>query len=148
MNTSAILAQYLSVKSEQSYNTLQQMKWSGLHSAMTEKLSTQSSAASKWESASMTIIDQDGEKNISKSGTTYCTSGQTIGTNLEKSATLYASVCVPTYDPDKLDEYTELDMQYDLMQNTYDTLLEQLDAQAESLQSRLSTASQDTGMLE
>ena len=39
-------------------------------------------------------------------------------------------------------------MQYDLMQSTYDTLLEELNAQAESLKTTLGNATKDTGMLD
>ena len=55
---------------------------------------------------------------------------------------------VPQYDPDKLEEYAELDIQYDMMQGMYETLLEQLNTQAESLKSTLGNATKDTGMLD
>ena len=54
---------------------------------------------------------------------------------------------VPKFDPDLLDEYTELDMEYSTMVNMYDTLQDELQAQADSLKETIGTEAQDTHML-
>lgn len=149
-DVSALLAQYLSVKSQVSYNQLQSTKWADLHEAMSAKLSRQTKAEDQWISASDVIVDSQGQKEIKdKNGKLICSnqSDKTIEP-VETNAIAYANWKVPEYDPEKLDEYAELDMQYDLMQTTYETLLEQLNTQAESLKTTLGNATKDTGMLD
>ena len=148
-DVSALLSQYLSVKSQVNYNQLQSTKWAGLHEAMSAKLSRQTKAEEQWISASDNVVDNNGQKDIKIGSTVYCSKEQEFGSaQIEANAIKYADIKVPEYDPEKLDEYAELDMQYDLMQTTYDTLLEQLNAQAESLKTTLGNATKDTGMLD
>ncbi len=148
-DVSALLAQYLSVKAQVSYNQLQSTRWSELHSAMSAKLSRQTKAEEQWNDAYDAVVDGQGDKKITgKNGETISYDNDTKVSNVEEKAIEYANWKVPSYDPEKLDEYAELDMQYDMMQTTYDTLLEQLNAQAESLKSTLGTAAKDTGMLD
>ena len=146
-NVSALLAQYLSVKSQISYNQLQSTRWSDLQSSMASKLSRQQQAESKWvesyDKAEEKI--QKGEK-VEAKNKVINESGETDG--VEEKAYEYAELMVPEYDPDRLEEYADLDMQYSLMQSTYDTLLEQLQAQGDSLKTTLSNGAKDTGMLE
>ena len=146
-DVSALLAQYLSVKSQISYNQLQQTKWTDLHESMSAKLSKQTKAEEQSQEAYDTCEDKvlNGEE-VTYKGTPINRSGQT--TDSANKAYKYAELKVPNYDPEKLDEYAELDMQYDLMQTTYDTLLEELNAQSESLKTTLGNATKDTGMLE
>ena len=146
-DVSALLAQYLSVKSQISYNQLQQTKWADLHESMSAKLSRQTKAEEQWTDAYDTCEDKvlNGEE-VKYKGTTINYSGSTVDS--ASKAYKYAELKVPNYDPEKLDEYAELDMQYDLMQSTYDTLLEELNAQAESLKTTLGNATKDTGMLD
>ncbi len=148
-DVSALLAQYLSVKAQVSYNQLQSTRWSELHSAMSAKLSKQTKAEEQWNNASDAVVDGQGSKKITgKNGETISRNDDTPVSNVETKAIAYANWKVPEYDPEKLDEYAELDMQYDTMQTTYDTLLEQLNAQAESLKTTLGNATKDTGMLD
>lgn len=154
-DVSALLAQYLSVKSQINYNQLQETKWAGLHEQMAAKLSKQTTAESKWESSSM-----DANDKLTSSGQKFEYSGNGVkisksdsdrawtDAKAQASAEAYAYAKVKNYDPNKLDEYAELDIQYDTMQATYETLLESLNAQAESLKSTLSNATKDTGMLD
>ena len=83
-DTSALLAQYLSVKSQINYYQLEETKWANLHENMAAKLS----------------------------------------------------------------RHAALDIEYDMMQSTYDTLLDELNAQADSLKTQLGNAAKDTGMLD
>lgn len=148
-DVSALLAQYLSVKSQVSYNQLQSTLWADKHSAMSAKLSKQTKAEEQWISASDNVIDNNGQKDIKVGSQLFCSKDREFGSaQLEANAIKYADLKVPEYDPTKLEEYAELDMQYDLMQSTYDTLLEQLQSQEESLKTTLGNATKDTGMLD
>lgn len=153
-DVSALLAQYLSVKSQIGIYQLEQTKWANLHENMSAKLSKQTSAEGKWESSSDAAEEActDSTKEIKAKGTVLKPKGEGTEINSTKQqqniATSYANLKVPQYDPTKLEEYSELDIEYDMMQSTYETLLEQLNAQAETLKSTLSEATKDTGMLD
>ena len=51
-DVSALLAQYLSVKSQIGIYQLEQTKWANLHENMSAKLARQTTAEGKWESSS------------------------------------------------------------------------------------------------
>lgn len=154
MAVAGLLAQYLSVKSQLSYNQLQETRWNDLATAMSKKLSNQENYQSKWDDSSGKLYDAWGENSTFVAGGTTFYDG---GVDAQKSgnkygskalvASLYADAKVPKYDPDKLDEYTDLDMEYETMQNMYDTLCTELEAQAESLKEQIGTEAQDTHML-
>ena len=55
---------------------------------------------------------------------------------------------VKQYDEELSLELAELDMEYDTMKTMYDTLLEEMRAQADSEKTATSTAAQDTGLLQ
>ena len=151
-DVSALLAQYLSVKSQIGIYQLEQTKWANLHENMSAKLSKQTSAEGKWESSSDAAEEActDSTKEIKAKGTVLKPKGTEINSTKlqQEKATSYANLKVPQYDPAKLEEYAELDIEYDMMQGTYETLLEQLNAQAETLKTTLGEATKDTGMLE
>ncbi|MCD8378049.1 MAG: hypothetical protein LUB59_04585 [Candidatus Gastranaerophilales bacterium] len=151
MAVAGLLAQYLAVKNQISYNQLQDTRWNDLATAMSKKLSEQENYQEKWDDSSMALYDDwGGSKTYTAKGTTFYdpakgTKGQSYSQEL--AAEYYAYAKVPKYDPDKLDEYTELDMEYSTMVSMYDTLIEELNAQAESLKETISTESQDTHLL-
>lgn len=151
MDVSALLAQYLSVKSQIGYYQLEETKWANLHENMAAKLSKQTSAEGKWESSSDAAEEAcfDDDKSLKIQNNEVKSKSQTISSQkAQKYAISYANWKVPQYDPEKLEEYAALDIEYDMMQSTYDTLLEELNAQAESLKSQLGNATKDTGMLD
>lgn len=147
-DTSALLAQYLSVKSQIGYYQLEETKWANLHENMAAKLSRQTSAEGKWESSSDAAEEACGNKDKEIKG--FKAKGEEITNSkqVQKIAISYANSKVPQYDPTKLEEYAALDIEYDMMQSTYDTLLDELNAQAESLKTQLGNAAKDTGMLD
>lgn len=151
-DVSALLAQYLSVKSQINYYQLEETKWAGLHEQMAAKLSKQTKAEEKWNSASGTAEDAcyDESKELKVKATPLKSKGVEIknAVQVQRIATSYANLVASNYDPLKLEEYAELDMEYDLMQTTYETLLDELNAQAEQLKSQLGNATKDTGMLD
>ena len=147
-DTSALLAQYLSVKSQIGYYQLEETKWANLHENMAAKLSRQTTAEGKWESSSDAAEEACSDKDKENKG--FKAKGEEITNSkqVQKIAISYANSKVPQYDPTKLEEYAALDIEYDMMQSTYDTLLDELNAQAESLKTQLGNAAKDTGMLD
>lgn len=151
MDVSALLAQYLSVKSQINYYQLEETKWTNLHENMASKLSRQTSAEGKWESSSDAAEEAcfDDSKEVKLGNQVLkAKSASKSSAQAQKIAISYANSKVPQYDPEKLEEYAALDIEYDMMQSTYDTLLDELNAQAESLKSQLGNATKDTGMLD
>ncbi len=150
-DVSALLAQYLSVKSQIGIYQLEQTKWANLHENMSAKLSRQTSAEGKWESSSdaAEAACSEDDKSLKIGNEIVKNKSETLSSaKVQSYATKYADWKVPAYDPEKLEEYAALDIEYDMMQSTYDTLLEELNAQAESLKSQLGNATKDTGMLD
>ena len=147
-DTSALLAQYLSVKSQIGYYQLEETKWANLHENMAAKLSRQTTAEGKWESSSDAAEEACSDKDKEIKG--FKSKGEEItkSKEVQRIAISYANSKVPQYDPTKLEEYAALDIEYDMMQSTYDTLLDELNAQAESLKTQLGNAAKDTGMLD
>ena len=137
MAVAGLLAQYMSIKSQISYVQLQDTRWNDLATAMSKKLSEQENLLSKWEDASGKVDDAWGNES-----TTLTYKGETYwdgkyGPNAQKyvqtlAATKYANARVPKFDKEKLDEYTDLDMEYSTMVAMYDTLLDELKTQEQS----------------
>ena len=150
-DTSALLAQYLSVKSQIGYYQLEETKWANLHENMAAKLSRQTTAEGKWESSSDAAEEacNDDSKEVKLGNKVLKAKGDTKSSkDIQKIAISYANSKVPQYDPTKLEEYAALDIEYDMMQSTYDTLLDELNAQADSLKTQLGNAAKDTGILD
>jgi len=64
-------------------------------------------------------------------------------------AELYADKVCPQFakdGADKLEEYTNLDMEYEAMQTTYETMLASLRGQEEALKTAVDEGAKDTGM--
>lgn len=151
MDVSALLAQYLSVKEQINYYQLEETKWANLHENMASKLSRQTSAEGKWESSSDAAEEacNDDSKEVKLGNQVLKAKSASVSSaKAQKIAISYANSKVPQYDPEKLEEYAALDIEYDMMQSTYDTLLDELNAQAESLKSQLGNATKDTGTLD
>src|SRR5574344_399977 len=152
MDVSALLAQYLSVKAQINYDQLQDTKWADLHKSMSGKLATQTKAEGKWETASDNADQScgDSDKSLTYKGAVYKNKGTAVASadKIQQICTSYANAVAKTYDPDKLEEYAQLDTEYDMMQSMYDSLLEQLNSQSDSLKSTLGNATKDTGALE
>ena len=149
MATAGLLAQYMSIKSQLSYYELQDTRWNDLATAMSKKLSEQESAQGKWEDASGKVDDVWGQESSSLiyKGVTYWNKGYHTMSQ-SQAATMYANAKVPKFDSDKLDEYTDLDMEYSTMVAMYDTLLEELQAMADGTKEQLSTEAQDTHLIQ
>lgn len=150
MAVSGLLAQYLAVKNQLNYNQLQQTRWNNMATAMSKKLSTQTSLEEKWQSSSETCYDSWGQTKEFKAKGTVFQDGSGVnkcGYSRELAASLFANAAVPKFDSELLEEYTELDMEYSTMQSMYDTLCTELEAQEGSLKEQLGTEAQDTHLL-
>ena len=158
MAVAGLLAQYMSINSQLSYVELQDTRWNNLATAMSKKLKEQENLEGKWESSSDSADEAWGDtkevklksgeiiKNSSATGAGAC-KGKWRGMARNVFAKSVAFNKVPKYDPDKLEEYAELDMEYSTMVAMYDTLLEELKAQKDGLGEQLKTDSQDTHLL-
>ena len=152
MAVSGLLAQYLSVKNELAYCQLQLTRYNDLQTAASKKLSNQENYQSKWEDSSMALYDSWSQsKEFKAGGQIFQYADGRPGPGFigkqEEAASSYACKKVPKFDEEKLDEYTELDMDYSTMVSTYDTLCTQLETQAEALKEQIGTEAQDTHML-
>lgn len=149
MAVSGLLAQYLAVKNQLNYVQLQQTRWNNMATAMSKKLSSQESLEEKWDNSSGNCYDSWGQsKAFVAKGTTFQNSaGGGHQYSQALAASLYANAAVPKFDSELLEEYTELDMEYTTMQNMYDTLCTELEAQESSLKEQLGTEAQDTHLL-
>lgn len=149
MAVAGLLAQYMAVKNQLSYCQLQDTRWNDLATAMSKKLSQQENYQSKWDDSSAALYDSwDDTKEFKAGGTVFQnSSGGGHKYSRELACSLYANAKVPKFDPDLLDEYTELDMEYSTMVNMYDTIQDELQAQADGLKETIGTEAQDTHML-
>ena len=147
--TSALLAQYLSLKEQIGYYQQQQTHWSNLRDSMSAQLSKATTAETKWTDnydKAQDKLEDEGTVKIEGQAISEATNYGRYGSE-DAACQAYAYDKVPSYDPDKLSEYAELDVEYEMMVSTYDTLLEELNAQAESVKTQLGTAAKDTGTL-
>lgn len=149
MAVSGLLAQYLAIKAQISYYEMESTKWNDLATATSEKLSEQENYQSKWEDNSGKVDDVWGDESSSLiyKGVTYWNKG-TATMSQTMAATHYADAKVPKFDSDKLEEYAALDMEYSTMAGTLDTLLTELNAQADALKEAITKEAGDTHMLQ
>lgn len=153
MAVSGLLAQYMAVKNQLNYNHMQQTRWNNMATAMSKKLSEQTSLEEKWESKSEDAYDAapKTDKELSAGGTIFKTKESSYNSGRygkkEQMASLYANAAVPKFDSDLLEEYTDLDMEYTTMQNMYDALCTELEAQEGALKEQVGKEAQDTHLL-
>ena len=144
-NTSAILAQLLAVKTQENIYTMDSIRWNAKYDANAERMSDQQGYQDKWEQKYDSAYSASDEQTLKAGGRSY--SGSVLGGNAARSRA-FANACVPKYDSDACAHYEALDIQYDTIKSTYETMLEELKAEKESLQSKLSEAAKDTGLIE
>ena len=163
MAVAGLLAQYMSVKNQLTYGEQQKTRWDNLATAMTKKLSEQEKGEEKWNSQydsadsacnDTTELKLNGNIVLQKKDDTHPTFARRVvkGMGLSTAgqaqfASSFASKKVPKYDPALLEEYTDLDMEYETMAAMYETLVTELEAQRDGLKERVSTDAQDTHIL-
>lgn len=164
MAVAGLLAQYMSVKNQLTYCEQQKTRWDNLATAMTKKLSEQEKGEEKWNSQydsaesacnDTTELKLNGNVVLKKEDSGYggwkpSRVANRCGLNTsskEAFASSFASKKVPKYDPALLEEYTDLDMEYETMSAMYETLVTELEAQRDGLKERVSADAQDTHIL-
>ena len=141
-NTAAQLGNFLSVKADINFYTQQSIYWNARYEANQEQLEKQVKYEEKWESAYDSAYGPT--KDIKWKG------GQVIseGTENKALASAYADWKVAQYNEELSLELAEMDVEYDTMKTMYDTLLESLRAQETAEKQSLSSAAQDTGLIQ
>lgn len=149
MATAGLLSQYMYLVNQKTYAESELVKWENWASNASSMLSKQESYGEKWEDSSCAIYDDWGEsKYYTAGGETFYQPKLSASTKYrEVSCSLYANAKVPKYDPEKLEEYTDMDMEYDTMVSMYDTLVTELESQAESVKEQLGTNASETGLI-
>ena len=142
-NTAALLGNYLTTKADINFYTQESIKWNAKYEANSAKLEKQVKYEEKWQSAFDDA--QNADKTCKIGNTTWKEKDKVLS---DADADAYAHAKVKQYDEELSLELAELDMEYDTMKTMYDTLLEEMRAQADSEKTATSTAAQDTGLLQ
>ena len=142
-NTAALLGNLLCTNADINYYTQQQIFWNAKYEANSAKLKKQVNYEQKWQDAFDDA--QNADKTCKIGNTTWKEKDKVLS---DADADAYAHAKVKQYDEELSLELAELDMEYDTMKTMYDTLLEEMRAQAESEKTATSTAAQDTGLLQ
>ena len=147
-NTAALLQNLLRCKADYNYAVLQQTMWASRQEGNASKLAAQQSAEDKWYTAYDKAVDvaegNDDKTNKFKSnGTSY-----EIKEGNMALCEMYANAKVSQYKPGLLDEYADLDTEYELMVSTYDAMVTQLDTMIQNYEEQVGTSAQDTGRLQ
>ena len=98
---------------------------------------------------SATYIEDEGTKEKKDSGTGDFPGWGNFKINTEAVVPKYANLVCPQFagnGSDKLEEYTNLDMEYSAMLTTMETMLASLRGQEESLKTVVGEGAKDTGM--
>ncbi len=141
-NTAAQLGNLLAVNADINFYTQMQLFWAHKCEANQEKLQKQIKYEEKWENAYDDGMDS--EKKIDFKGFHKDKGVEWT----EAQADAYAHAKVSQYDEELSMELFELDIEYDTMKTMYDTMLEELRAQKDADKQAVSTAAQDTGLLQ
>lgn len=138
--TAALLGSLLCKNADRTYYIQQQIFWANKYEANAAKLGEQQTLEEKYWDAYDKCYYAEEDKEV-KIGSQVFTS------NCECSAIEYANLKVKNFDQELLDELMDLDVQYGIMKNMYETQLEALNAQLESEKSLVANAAGDTGLL-
>ena len=143
-NVAAQLGNLLSVTADYNYYVNQQIYWSNLYEANSEKLQKQQSYYEDWEKAvddALTV-----EKKCVAGGHTYYDNEHCASSRAE--AEIYANAKIPDYDEAYSLELAELDTEYDTQKTLYEALVTLLQAEKDADKQQTATAAQDNPMLQ
>ncbi len=140
MSTASALAKLLQVESDLNYYTQQQIWYANKHTDMSAKVARYAKYEEKWEEAYDECMYAEEGKQKTINGRTY-SSGN------EAAAEEYAYAKVQQRDEEVYLELTDKDMEYDTMQEMYNTLCEELRAEKEKDMQEVSTEAQNTHLL-
>lgn len=142
-NTAALLGNLLAVNADINFYTQMQLFWQHKYEANQEKLQKQIKYEEKWENAFADA--QDADKTCKIGNKTWKQKDEVLS---DAQADAYAHAKVKDYDEELSMELFELDVEYDTMRTMYDALLEEFRAAKDADKQAVSTAAQDTGLLQ
>ena len=143
MSTAASLASLLQKKSDLNYYTQQQIWYANKHEDSSAKVARYVKYEEQWEKEYDKARDESRSSKITIGGVEYdkeCDVGDEL-------AEQYAYEKVQHRDEEILLEVTEEDMEYDSMQEMYNTLCEELRAEVDNIKNLTSQNAQDTHLL-
>ncbi len=142
-NVAAQLGNLLSVTADYNYYVNQQIYWSNMYEANSQKLSKQQSYYQKW----MDAVDdaEDPDKKCQVGNRVWKDKDQVLS---RAEAEAYASAKISDYDEAYSLELAELDTEYDTQKTLYEALVTLLQAEKDADKQQTATAAQDTGLLQ
>jgi hypothetical protein len=144
-NTAASLDYLLDLNASISYYTQQQIFWSRKYEANHEILAQQEKYFAAYEKAVDNANDESRSSDLKMGNAVFIAKNTAAAT--QEIAEQWGHYKAPKYDEAYSEELAELDIEYDTMKTTYDTMLEELRAQQEAAKNMTSTNAQDTGLL-
>ena len=135
-------AAYLEVKADINYYTVQENFWAKKQETNAKKVGEQQKLEEKWETAYDAACPAD--KDLKIGGVVVVQEGNTS----EVIAEQYADMKVEDYDEALLSELEDLDLEYDSMKESMESVLTNLRAQETNLKQLVTTNCQDTGTLQ
>ena len=139
--TAALLGTLLCTNADITFYTQQQIFWANKYEANAAKLGEQQTLEEKYWDAYDDCYYAEEDKKVKINGTPQ-------ENNNEAAAIAYADYKVKNFDEELLNELMELDIQYGIMKDMYETQLEALRAQQESEKTAVSNAAQDTCLIQ
>ena len=141
--TAASMSQLLTLTQERNFYQMQQIYWSNEHTAMTAKVKQHEKYQATWNNAYDKIANPastDDNGKVKVNGKEY-TAGD-LG-----AAEEYAYSVCEEYNEETLLELSNLEVEYESMQQMYETLLEETNARIEQQKELVSENAKDTGLL-
>ena len=138
--TAALLGTLLCKNADITYYTQLQIFWANKYEANAAKLGEQQTLEKKYWDAYDDCYYAEDDKKVKINGTPQ-------DNNNEAAAIAYADYKVKNFDEELRKELERLDVEYETMKLMYETQLEALRAEKESLESATSRAAQETGLL-
>lgn len=140
MTASSSVSFLETLKAQQNFYTQMQIEYERKYETVHKQLSKQQSFEEKYEEAYDKCYYGNDGNNV-KLGSEELKTGDAT------AATKYAKAKSPNYNPSLLSELEELDVEYDSMQTMYESMLEMINAQTESAESKASTECQKTHII-
>ena len=139
MSTAAALTNLLRIRADINHYTQEQIYYSTKQEANTAKMNKYAKYETNWEKAYDDAMQLEDNKSKSCNGVTV-----TGGSVTEAQAEVYANAKVRHRNEELYLELCDLDIEYDSMNESINTLIEELRADEESAKQNVSTEAQDT----
>ena len=138
--TAAAMSQLLTLTQERNYYQMQQIYWSNEHTAMTAKVKQYSKLEAKWEKYYNEAIGNTKELD---------SRGVHVGKDNpnEELAEQYANAMCSEYEEETMIELSAQEVEYESMQQLYETLLNETNARIDQQKELVKTNATDTGLI-